>query len=332
MDCTNDLSSFSAGSVPLLLSLSQEAINLTSLVGTGVLLGSALAVIIPEGVETIYSPSIAEAPGKRSVVEMEPYTTVHWHWTAPAASEHTFYRYKRKAIEPQKLRSRRVEDEPDPHVYVGLALLSGYLLMFLIDQATHSGSTPSAGAQYIAVDNLSELHDLMPNGQGRRGEASERRSLSTSIGLIIHSTADGIALGASAHASAALSSIVFFAMMLHKAPAAFGLTAVLLKQTLTKRQIRLHLAGFSLAAPLGALLTYGFINSLKSRMVGEVPLNGIDQHSAFYTGFILLFSGGTFLYVAASHVPKEGMRFMETLAVLGGMVLPLVFGAFGHNH
>ena len=86
-----------------------------------------------------------------------------------------------------------------------------------------------------------------------------------------------------------LSFIVFFAFMIHKAPAAFGLTTVLLRQGLSKRQARVHLAAFSLAAPAGAIVTWlvvGLLGGLAGHEEGGMK---------WWTGLILLFSGGTFL-------------------------------------
>ena len=50
--------------------------------------------------------------------------------------------------------------------------------------------------------------------------------------------------------------IVFLAIMLHKAPAAFGLVAFLLHEGLEKARIKRHLLAFALSAPIGAFLTY----------------------------------------------------------------------------
>lgn len=49
------------------------------------------------------------------------------------------------------------------------------------------------------------------------------------IGLVVHAAADGIALGAAATTSQTdVEIIVFLAIMLHKAPAAFGLVTYLM--------------------------------------------------------------------------------------------------------
>jgi hypothetical protein len=51
------------------------------------------------------------------------------------------------------------------------------------------------------------------------------------IGILVHSAIDGLALGAiSVSDNSSLELVVFFAIILHKAPAAFGLTSFLLHQ------------------------------------------------------------------------------------------------------
>ena len=50
--------------------------------------------------------------------------------------------------------------------------------------------------------------------------------------------------------------IVFLAIMLHKAPAAFGLVTFLLHEGLERLRIRKHLMIFALAAPVMAVVTF----------------------------------------------------------------------------
>lgn len=76
--------------------------------------------------------------------------------------------------------------------------------------------------------------------------------------------------------------------MIHKAPAAFGLTSVLLRQGLGKRGARAHLVVFSLAAPAGAVGTWIVVRALGGG-------GGDEMHTRWWTGVLLLFSGGTFL-------------------------------------
>lgn len=57
------------------------------------------------------------------------------------------------------------------------------------------------------------------------------RNVTATIGLVVHAAADGVALGAAATTSHAdVEIIVFLAIMLHKAPAAFGLVTFLLHE------------------------------------------------------------------------------------------------------
>lgn len=83
--------------------------------------------------------------------------------------------------------------------------------------------------------------------------------------------------------------------MLHKAPAAFGLVSFLLHEKIDRQRIRKHLAIFSSSAPLLTLLTYFSI--------GQEQKKTLDSVNA--TAIAMLFSAGTFLYVATVHVLPE---------------------------
>lgn len=124
---------------------------------------------------------------------------------------------------------------------------------------------------------------------------ADRNSTAT-IGLVVHAAADGIALGAAATTSHKdVEMIVFLAIMLHKAPAAFGLVSFLLHEGIDRQRIRKHLAIFSAAAPLLTLLTYFGIGQDQKETLQNVNA----------TGIAMLFSAGTFLYVATVHVLPE---------------------------
>lgn len=200
------------------------------------------------------------------------------------------------------------DDGPSPHAYIGVALILGYMLMFLVDHLPEamSSNKPKYQPMHISLSNLARgPHNnshLSLNGMGMDSAAvtplqtpglppsSSKKTPAATIGLIVHACADGIALGASSTApSTSLSMVIFFAIMLHKAPAAFGLTSVLLKQGLSKRTARTHLALFSLAAPAGALATWAIVH-----MFGRNRLGG-DEGLTWTTGWVLCFSGGTFL-------------------------------------
>uniref|UniRef100_A0A3P8TD57 Zinc transporter ZIP9 n=1 Tax=Amphiprion percula TaxID=161767 RepID=A0A3P8TD57_AMPPE len=110
-----------------------------------------------------------------------------------------------------------------------------------------------------------------------------------------HEKFDGFALGAAvATGQVTVQVIVFLAVILHKAPAAFGLVSFLMHAGLEKKYIQGHLLAFSAAAPILAITTYFTLHSGSSLE---------NQLSA--TGVGMLFSAGTFLYVATVHVLPE---------------------------
>ncbi|PSN49119.1 Zinc transporter ZIP9-B [Blattella germanica] len=125
------------------------------------------------------------------------------------------------------------------------------------------------------------------------------------------------------------------------AAAAFGLVTFLLHEGLDRNRIKRHLIVFSLSAPLLALLTYFGIGQ-----EGKETLSSVNA-----TGIAMLFSAGTFLYVATVHVlpeltsrgghshggalietsDKKGLRTIELAFLIVGALLPL-FLTMGHHH
>ena len=191
-------------------------------------------------------------------------------------------------------------------------------MMYLIDKLPQYTTTsqPKTPTHHIALNNLGRRFNLTTS-LDREEEAdsfiehtqtteSRNRGFATTTGLVIHAAADGIALGASSVTTHSdLSFIIFFAIMVHKAPAAFGLTSILLKEGLSKRTARAHLVLFSLAAPMGAISTW-----ILASLLGGY--RGSAEGTTFWTGMLLLFSGGTFLYVAMHAMQETSKSHQET--------------------
>lgn len=327
-------SSFLAGSLPLSFSLSHSQLHLISTVGMGVLVGTSLIVIIPEGVETLYSAHAAEdlhteasfnqpsraghdigaekgksllarALGSSSWISFPRNEAIDAINSAPGpvlpgslpASTSSNREPPKTPTEPGVVGIMDTSAAPapshaeqksvhTPHAWVGISLILGFILMYLID--TLPALKPSSPPQRMSIYSLSDLGSASPSGP--MGSSTSRNSMSTTLGLVIHAAADGIALGASS-TRPSLSLVIFLAIMVHKAPAAFGLTSVLLKQGLGKRAARAHLVLFSLAAPLGALATWAIVSILGGGGTGP----GSEEVMRWWTGVLLLFSGGTFL-------------------------------------
>ncbi|EGP88962.1 uncharacterized protein MYCGRDRAFT_108762 [Zymoseptoria tritici IPO323] len=385
--------SFLAGIVPLTLSLSSKKLRLITALGTGILVGTSLIVIIPEGVETLYKSSEASHEHNRRTVYLRSGSmsdAANGDVPHPAAISSTLTpidpssghlsTHSRSAASAGDLQAGQAGQDAyrEPHAWVGVSLILGFILMYLIDTLPQSASASSQPQSFpVSLNQFSfnltsgaSQHPTTPPAEISQSQATASRHIdgsrpsSTTIGLVIHAAADGIALGASSTSSSKkLSLIIFLALMVHKAPAAFGLTSVLLKQGLSVRTARLHLTIFSLAAPVGALLTW-----LAVRLLGATNSGlGNSASSEFATGVLLLFSGGTFLYVAmhtmqaagatehahgqghdmsdyagvpmddpySSHAPPatrpHGSVLLDTVVTVGGMLLPLLTQV-GHAH
>ncbi|KXH46247.1 ZIP Zinc transporter [Colletotrichum nymphaeae SA-01] len=355
-----------------------------------------MIVIIPEGIEAVTTTG-GHSHNKRSLVDgagKQGRPAIRWLTDAgdvPQLADTTksartveeeFHDIGRDAEYTAKLHSREEQDEhgheqppaaapgPEPHhdepkhenevptFYIGLSMILGFVLMYLIDRlprhaAGGSGSEPQM--RHVSLDNLggsSSVGDEETEGflGSLAPPPKQSRSLATTIGLVIHAAADGIAMGASTSTSnTKLGLIIFVAIMVHKAPAAFGLTSVLLKQGLSKRTARGHLIVFSLAAPFGALSTWAII-----RILGGGNFEG--ESGQWWTGMLLLFSAGTFLFVAMHAMQEDGSspkhehggmngysdgngtqrgqqrpQMRDTFATVAGMLLPLLT-QFGHHH
>ncbi|KAG7274653.1 hypothetical protein CRUP_004577 [Coryphaenoides rupestris] len=304
-----------AGTIPLAVNFSEEKLKLVTVLGAGLLCGTALAVIIPEGVHALYE-EILEGAHQGAAVAADALDTKgaseaglaaggeHGHGHGPAP------------------------DHESLHAYIGVSLVLGFVFMLLVDQIgsahMHSSDVQDPEAARIASSKIT-----------------------TTLGLVVHAAADGVALGAAASTSqTSVQLIVFVAIMLHKAPAAFGLVSFLMHAGLERNRIRKHLLVFALAAPVLAMLTFlGLSQSSKE------ALSNVNA-----TGVAMLFSAGTFLYVATVHVLPEvggtghshtppssggnggggggggkGLSKVEVAALVLGCLIPLVLSV-GHHH
>lgn len=292
-----------AGIIPLSITLSEEKLKSVTVFGAGLLVGTALAVIIPEGINAMYTSGDHSHHHESHSKETEKHT----------ATGHEHHEHHHSTM--------------DVHSLIGITLVSGFIFMLIVDQIGGAHAHAHAPADTEAGQTLQQ----------------NRNRITATLGLVVHAAADGIALGAAtvlAHTH--LTMIVFIAIMLHKMPAAFGLVSFLLHEGFERNRIRKHLLVFALAAPVLAVFTYVI---LSQRSVESL-------HDTKTTGIAMLFSAGTFLYVATVHVLPEvslsktqhsnpdgsvvikehkGFRSKDLVAIVLGAVLPVIL-SIGHKH
>ncbi|KAK6460158.1 ZIP zinc transporter-domain-containing protein [Scheffersomyces coipomensis] len=271
---------FIGGVLPVRLSISSKRIREFSQFSTGILVGTLLVLVIPEGVSTLV-----------------------------------------EANELSKFNAN----------YVGFSLLIGYVTMYTIDnfQVLKTDSKLPFKVKFQDVTLKDKIYSVFNS--------------TVTLGLVIHSIIDGVALGSSFLKEDLLLELIFyFVIVLHKLPTAFSLTSILIKEGYTKTDIYFHVIIFSIATPLSSIVMYFFI-----------ILTGLN--SQFTLGILFLFSAGTFLYVV-NHVFSELHNFhhgpelvsipplsadssetiysdnvtrKDILIYFGGLALPTLFGILG---
>jgi zinc transporter 9 len=137
---------------------------------------------------------------------------------------------------------------------------------------------------------------------------------------------------------------------MHKVPTAFGIASFFMQAGLTKAMSIRLLAIFALTSPVAALFTYAVL---------EMTLT--VQMNPNILGVAMIFSAGTFMYVATVHVlpevqdghndhhqvspehdpskidrqPHSGLQFRTNLVLIAGILSPILFtlgGAHDHGH
>ncbi|OJT12817.1 Zinc transporter ZIP9-A [Trametes pubescens] len=308
--------SFGTGMLPLSVAFSKSSLSSLSALGTGLLLGAALGVVIPEGIETL------------------------------ALSRHAEAAFPTSAI--------------------ALSLIAGFTFMLVVErQVSHHSHAPSEPNAYqppkpseettvefdVELGDLERTEAYIPAESSHTPprrvtvEASEprERAYPLTLGLVVHALADGLALGSASLSDSAaepttggsisgLSLVVFLALVVHKAPTALALTTSLLSTSLPPSQCKKHLAIFSAATPIGTLLSYTLLSFFGADSQGRWP------------GIALLFSGGSFLYVATvlqpslthAHVAageETASKTRQLLLTVVGMLAPYCVAAIlGDDH
>ena len=207
------------------------------------------------------------------------------------------------------------EDEHTSGLLLGGAILGGFLLMLILE---------GSGIGH-AVHEEHHDHDLEHN-HGHIHHSSSGWLLL--FGLTLHAATDGIAIGAAAASgSVTVTAAVALAVLIHKGPAAFSLGVFSMHEREYRNDSIRDVLIFSLATPVMILLAFYALEDLETHIIG----------------LTMLFSAGTFLYVATVdtlpdiHNPETGKKAMLNV-LLGAIILTLILfamdisGLIEHGH
>ena len=179
----------------------------------------------------------------------------------------------------------------------------GFTLMLLFDELCSSKKKKTLS--YEEMKNILNNDSLSYEEKRAQIEGEKDSSVNvTTMGLVIHSLSDGIALGVSLFFSIlfqqeenSLGIVIFFAILMHKIPTAVGLGTFLSKAGLPFNKVFGHLLAFTGTSPLANILTFVILSN--------VGLTENSEFLRFYVGVLLLVSSGTFLYVSTIHILPE---------------------------
>ncbi|KZV70220.1 Zinc/iron permease [Peniophora sp. CONT] len=213
------LFSFGVGMLPLTFAIAKNHLSLISRLGTGLLIGTAFGVIIPEGVEAL----IASSPSPNSAI---PTTTLAlsllFGFCIMLAVEHL---------------------GPAAHGHGNELPQSAWT------------STPGVDVELSQLENEQGIPHLagtdapIPALPLTLGMVLHGFADGLALGVSALSVED-------AHSSTNLSLVVFMALAVHKAPTALAFTISLLSTSLPRNECRKHLLVFSSSTPIGAIAAY----------------------------------------------------------------------------
>jgi len=187
------------------------------------------------------------------------------------------------------------------------SVLVGFLALFLLERSVLVHVCAEPGPLPGHPGHGEPGHD---HAHGATGCEVHTLGLAAFIGLSLHTLIDGFALGAASH-DAGLGFFVFLAILAHKIPSSFSLSAILAAEGWSRRSALLMNAAFALMVPAGALL--------------YVALRGLVATESF-TAHALAASAGTFLHLALSDILPDlhrrgGSKLRVTAALLVGVAV-----------
>jgi zinc and cadmium transporter len=211
-------------------------------------------------------------------------------------------------------------------------VLVGFLFLYLLERfvLVHVCAEPGPNAR------LSTSGAPLPHHAGESPEEHAKHGhthgdgtgcdvhtigLAAWIGLSVHTLVDGFALGA-ASVEAHLGLLVFLAILAHKIPNSFSLSAILLSEGYSRGKAVAMNAAFALMVPAG---------------VGVYVLLRELVHVERFASLALAGSAGTFLHLALSDILPDlhrrgASKWRLSAAMVAGLALMFALTLLRHEH
>lgn len=313
-----------AGYLPYYINVKDAKLNTMTALGGGLLIGSALSVVIPEGFRSFYDfqqtetsqslSGLALVLGFIAMVALDRVQASTSEKGVPSRQEHALALAQEcdvetggDAVGEQFKAVPKVKPDSDVEFIENSTAAKKVFKNQLYDE--HSSTS-------------SVLH-LAPCAHKSIVSKNPERAIT---GLLVHCAADGLAMGSAfLSENPSLGLLVGLAMVIHKAPMAFGLSAYLQSCHWSWPKAQKTLILFSAAAPASTMVTYTILSMIPIFTSGTA------------TSMAILFSGGTFLQAATMHILPDALNHESmSMEVLGAFIVGCFFPTFlsyiGHHH
>jgi zinc and cadmium transporter len=200
-------------------------------------------------------------------------------------------------------------------------VLVGFLFLFFLERFVLVHVCAEPGPEGAPAHLHAHAHQHGEPHDPHTGCEVHTMGLAAFIGLSLHTLVDGFALGA-ASVEAELGFLVFLAILAHKIPSSFSLSAILHAEGYSRRKALTMNAVFAMMVPIGAGL-YVAIRHV------------VDTES--FTPLALAASAGTFLHLALSDIlpdlhRRNAPRLRLSVALLAGVAAMWAVRLIHHQH
>ncbi|HSN92754.1 MAG TPA: ZIP family metal transporter [Anaeromyxobacteraceae bacterium] len=201
-------------------------------------------------------------------------------------------------------------------------VLVGFLALYLLERFVLVHLCAEPGPNALLAARATEVHGHGSDHRHGDGTGCDVHTLGMAafLGMSLHTVVDGFALGA-ASAGTRVGFLVFLAILAHKVPSSFSLSAILRDEGWSRGRTLAMNAVFALMVPVGAGL--------------YLAVSRVADARAF-TAYALAGSAGTFLHLALSDIVpdlhRRGGSRLVPVAMLAGIGAMWALRLVNHAH